>query len=82
MLRMFGDTLRVLVEANETGQDTFEVLDREIGWHRLVRARADVEGRPRPPRPIRCSAPPSAIPGSAAMRLHCSMLHLPVCPDT
>ncbi len=43
LLRMFGDTLRVLVEANETGQDTFEVLDREIGWHRLVRARADVE---------------------------------------
>ena len=43
MLRMFGDTLRVLVEANETGEDTFEVLDREIGWHRLVRARADVE---------------------------------------
>jgi TnpA family transposase len=41
--RMFGDTLRVLVEANETGEDTFEVLDREIGWHRLVRARADVE---------------------------------------
>jgi len=43
LLRMFGDTLRVLVEANETGEDTFEVLDREIGWHRLVRARADVE---------------------------------------
>jgi len=43
LLRMFGDTLRVLVEANETGEDTFEVLDREIGWHRLVQARADVE---------------------------------------
>jgi TnpA family transposase len=43
LLRMFGDTLRVLVEANETGEDTFEVLDREIGWRRLVQARADVE---------------------------------------
>src|SRR5574337_593147 len=43
LLRMFGDTLCVLVEANETGEDTFEVLDREIGWHRLVQARADVE---------------------------------------
>jgi hypothetical protein len=43
LLRMFGDTLRVLAEANETGEDTFRVLDREIGWHRLVQARADVE---------------------------------------
>ncbi len=43
LLRMFGDTLRVLAEANETGEDTFKVLDREIGWHRLVQARADVE---------------------------------------
>jgi TnpA family transposase len=43
LLRMFGDTLRVLAEANETGEDTFKVLDREIGWDRLVLARADVE---------------------------------------
>jgi TnpA family transposase len=43
LLRMFGDTLRLLAEANETGQDTFELLDREIGWHRLVQARVDVE---------------------------------------
>ena len=43
LLRMFGDTLRVLAEANETGEDTFKVLDREIGWDRLVQARADVE---------------------------------------
>ena len=43
LLRMFGDTLRVLAETNETGEDTFKVLDREIGWHRLVQARADVE---------------------------------------
>jgi TnpA family transposase len=43
LLRMFGDTLRVLAEANETGEDTFKVLDREIGWHRLVQARVDVE---------------------------------------
>ena len=43
LLRMFGDTLRLLAEANETGEDTFKVLDREIGWHRLVQARADVE---------------------------------------
>ena len=43
LLRMFGDTLRVLAETNETGEDTFKVLDREIGWDRLVQARADVE---------------------------------------
>jgi hypothetical protein len=43
LLRMFGDTLRVLAEANETGEDTFKVLDREIGWDRLVLARADIE---------------------------------------
>jgi TnpA family transposase len=43
LLRMFGDTLRVLAETNETGEDTFKVLDREIGWDRLVLARVDVE---------------------------------------
>ena len=43
LLRMFGDTLRALTEANETGEDAFDVLDREIGWPRLVQAQADVE---------------------------------------
>jgi hypothetical protein len=43
LLRMFGDTLRALAEANETGKDAFDVLDREIGWPRLVQARVDVE---------------------------------------
>lgn len=43
LLRMFGDTLRALAQANETGEDTFDVLDREIGWPRLVQARVDVE---------------------------------------
>lgn len=42
LLRMFGDTLRALAEANETGEDTFKVLDREIGWRRLVQAQVDV----------------------------------------
>jgi len=43
MLRMFGDTLRALAEANETGEDAFDVLDRHIGWHRLVQARGLVD---------------------------------------
>ncbi|MHA6770321.1 Tn3 family transposase [Sphingobium ummariense] len=43
LLRMFGDTLRALTEANETGEDTFDVLDREVGWHRLLQARSEVE---------------------------------------
>ena len=43
LLRMFGDTLCALAEANETGEDAFDVLDREIGWPRLVQARVDVE---------------------------------------
>jgi len=43
LLRMFGDTLRALAEANDTGEDTIDVLDREVGWHRLVQARTDVE---------------------------------------
>jgi hypothetical protein len=43
LLRLFGDTLRALAEANETGEATFDVLDREIGWPRLVQARAAVE---------------------------------------
>lgn len=43
LLRMFGDTLRALAEANETGEDTFDVLDRDVGWHRLVQARGIVD---------------------------------------
>ena len=42
LLRMFGDTLRALAAANDIGEDTFDVLDREVGWHRLVQARTDV----------------------------------------
>lgn len=37
-LRMFGDTLRAHAEANDTSEDTFDVLDREVDWHRLAQA--------------------------------------------
>jgi len=43
LLRMFGDTLRVLANIKESGEDTFKVLDRDIGWDSLVKARAEVE---------------------------------------
>jgi hypothetical protein len=32
-----------LPKQTRSGEDTFKVLDREIGWHRLVQARLDVE---------------------------------------
>ena len=35
-LRLFRDTLRTLVAANEADEDAIEALDREIGWHRLI----------------------------------------------
>ncbi|SEE77698.1 Transposase and inactivated derivatives, TnpA family [Rhizobiales bacterium GAS191] len=43
LMGLFRDTLRALAEASETGEDTFDVLDRRIGWHHLMRARAEVE---------------------------------------
>ena len=76
LLRMFGDTLRVLAEVSETGEDTSNVLDREIGWHRLVQARADVEALATPPRPVCCSAPPTAILGPPLCACAARCLHL------
>ena len=42
-LRMFRDTLRALVMANETGQDALELIDQEVGWYRLLRAKPVIE---------------------------------------
>jgi hypothetical protein len=41
--RLFRDTLRALVVANDTGRNAFDVLDDEIGWHRLLQAQPEVE---------------------------------------
>ena len=43
VLRMFRDTLRALVVANETGQDALELIDQEVGWYRLLRAKPVIE---------------------------------------
>jgi TnpA family transposase len=42
-LRLFRDTLRALVIANDTGRNAIDVLDDEIGWHRLLEAKPGVE---------------------------------------
>ena len=42
-LRLFRDTLRALVVANDTGRNAIDVLDDEIGWHRLLQAQPEVE---------------------------------------
>jgi TnpA family transposase len=42
-LRLFRDTLRALAMANETDANMFDVLDAEVGWHRLMRAKPTVE---------------------------------------
>ena len=42
-LRLFRDTLRALVVANDTGRNAIDVLDDEIGWHRLLQAKPEVE---------------------------------------
>ena len=43
VLRLFRDTLRALVVANDTGRNAIDVLDDEIGWHRLLQAQPEVE---------------------------------------
>ena len=43
VLRLFRDTLRALVVANDTGRNAIDVLDDEVGWHRLLQAQPDVE---------------------------------------
>jgi hypothetical protein len=43
LLRMFDDTVGALAEARQTGEDTFDVLDSQIGWDRLIQARVDVK---------------------------------------
>nr|WP_246485631.1 Tn3 family transposase [Aminobacter carboxidus] len=42
-LRLFRDTLRALVAANETGKDAIDVLDREVGWYKLLQAKPMIE---------------------------------------
>jgi TnpA family transposase len=43
VLRLFRDTLRALVAANDTGRNAIDVLDHEVGWHRLLQAKPEVE---------------------------------------
>jgi hypothetical protein len=42
-LRMFLDTVTALQSANEYGRNALEVLDQEIGWHRLLRMKPELE---------------------------------------
>lgn len=39
-LRMFLDTITALQSANDYGRNALEVLDQEVGWHRLLRIEA------------------------------------------
>jgi hypothetical protein len=43
VLRLFRDTLRALVVANDTGRNAIDVLDDEVGWHCLLQAQPEVE---------------------------------------
>ncbi|MDR3439472.1 hypothetical protein [Telmatospirillum sp.] len=81
LLRLFGDTLRELAEVNETGEDTFDVLEREIGWHRLVQARADVDAFGRNCRSRSAARRRQALLlGSPLCAQAARCLHIPVCP--
>ena len=42
-LRLFRDTLRVLMEANTNNGDAIEMLHAKVGWRRLVEAQPSVE---------------------------------------
>lgn len=41
-LRLFLDAITALQSANDQGQDAIEVLDREVGWHRLLRMKPEL----------------------------------------
>lgn len=41
-LRLFLDTISALQSDNDRGQDALEVLDREVGWHRLLRMKPEL----------------------------------------
>lgn len=43
LLGLFRDTLRTLSEANETGEDAIDLLDRKIGWPQLLQAKIEVK---------------------------------------
>ncbi len=42
-LRMFLDTITALQSANHYGRNALEVLDQEVGWHRLLRMKPELE---------------------------------------
>ena len=66
-LRLFRDTLRVLMEANANSGDAIEMLHAKVGWRRLVEAQPSV--RPWSPRrpSIRCLSPLGITPACADM---------------
>ena len=41
-LRMFLDTITALQSANNYGRNALEVLDQEVGWHRLLRIKPEL----------------------------------------
>ncbi len=42
-LRMFLDTITALQSANHYGRNALEVLDQEVGWHRLLRMKPELD---------------------------------------
>ena len=42
LMRMFAGTLDGLAHARDTGEDPFEVLDKSLGWDRLMNVRPEV----------------------------------------
>lgn len=42
-LRMFLDTITALQSANDYGRNALDALDQEVGWHRLLRMKPELE---------------------------------------
>jgi hypothetical protein len=68
VLRLFRETLRALVVANDTGRNAIDVLDDEVGWHRLLQAKPEVEAMVRDAIPIRFCWQQSVTAPSASTR--------------
>ncbi len=42
LMQLFGDAIDTMNRAHELGDDPFEALDGEIGWHRLLKYRDEI----------------------------------------
>ena len=68
LMRMFSATIEALGTAQESERDGFEVVDEEVGWSKLLKARRAIETLAELRRREAAGARRRAIPGTAPLR--------------